>query len=85
MMDTDGTIQPEPEAILDHQIVTKGPRAVSEVLVKWQGHEADGATGKLYHQLHERFPGSNLGDKVWGGNVTYPYCLIPCSVSILFV
>lgn len=63
-VDIDGIIQPEPKIILDRRLVKKGHRAVPEVLVKWQGLEADDATWESYHQLQERFPDLNLEDKV---------------------
>ena len=45
-------------------MVKVGNRAVTEVLVKWQGSTEEDATWECYQSLCQRFPNINLDDKV---------------------
>ena len=60
---TDGTLEPEPEIVLDRRLVKRGQRAGLEVLIQWKGMNKDDATWVDREELKRRFP--NLVDKVF--------------------
>lgn len=41
--------------ILDRRMIKKNNTAVTEVLVQWQNHLKEDATGKLYYDLKLKF------------------------------
>ncbi|KAH0656045.1 hypothetical protein KY285_030927 [Solanum tuberosum] len=47
---------PNPESILQRQMVKKGGKTVVQVLVKWEGLSADDSTWEFYQALNVRFP-----------------------------
>ena len=60
---TDGTLEPEPEIVLDRRLVKRGQRAGVEVLIQWKGMNKDDATWVDREELTRRFP--NLVAKVF--------------------
>ena len=63
-----GVLQHKPERILAKHMVKLWKRAVTEILVQWQGCDESDATWEGYYKLKERFPDLDLEDKVfWRG------------------
>ena len=60
----EGVLQPLPETILGRCIVKCGNRAVTEVLIEWQGVHLEDAIWERYYSILEGFPDINLEDKV---------------------
>lgn len=54
-MDVHGLLKPELEEILDRRLRKVNQRALTEVLVRWQGQIAEDATWELYHKLKNTF------------------------------
>jgi hypothetical protein len=52
----DGTLTPEPEAILERRLKKKGNRAGAEVLVKRKGMTESDATWEDLEELQKYFP-----------------------------
>ena len=51
-----GSYQVEPVAVLDRQLVKKGHRPATRVLVQWTNGGTDEATWELWEDIHRKFP-----------------------------
>ena len=76
---TDGTLEPEPEIVLDRRLVKRGQRAGVELLIQWKGMNKDDATWVDREELKRRFP--NLVDKVFRSR---EYCYETLVIEDLF-
>jgi len=55
-IDNQGAIRPEPAQILERRSRPKNNRALTEILVRWEGQTADDATWEEFHALKEAYP-----------------------------
>ncbi|WOG95792.1 hypothetical protein DCAR_0415120 [Daucus carota subsp. sativus] len=52
----EGELQIEPVAVLDRQLVKKGNRPATRVLIQWTNGGRDEATWELWEDIHKKFP-----------------------------
>jgi hypothetical protein len=63
ILTSEGTLAPEPEAVLDRRLKKKGKRAGAELFIQWKGTTEQDATWKDLEDLRRTFP--NLVGKVF--------------------
>jgi hypothetical protein len=56
ILTSEGTLAPEPKAVLDRRLKKKGKRAGSELLIQWKGTTEHDATWEDLEDLRRIFP-----------------------------
>lgn len=56
----------EPAQVLDSRIIQKRWKAVTEVLIRWQGETAEDALWELWQDLQRRYPKFLKTTQPWG-------------------
>lgn len=62
-VDDRGILMSKQEEVLGHRMVKSGNQAKIELLVRWQGQDADNVTWEIYSRLKKVFP--HLAGKVF--------------------
>lgn len=55
LVDKEGAIQPEPEAILERRVRRQGDRPLTKALVHWKGTMREDATWVPFWQLRDQY------------------------------